>query len=101
MMDNREPFIYKTTFFGQTWRKISDGLPQKHPLAYVLNFAENPNRKGMLFAGTGNAFYWSTDDGAKWTQFKEGLPTAPVTLIRERKLSHNGVVSTTSRGNFF
>ena len=36
IMDNRDPFIYKTTDYGQTWKKISDGLPQKHPLAYAL-----------------------------------------------------------------
>src|SRR6185437_4555081 len=27
LMDNRDPFIYKTTDFGQSWTKISDGLP--------------------------------------------------------------------------
>ena len=53
MMDNREPWLYKTNDYGQTWKKISDGLPQKHPLSYALSIAENPNRKGMLFAGTG------------------------------------------------
>jgi photosystem II stability/assembly factor-like uncharacterized protein len=100
MMDNREPFIYKTTDFGQTWKKISDGLPQKHPLAYVLSVAENPNRKGMLFAGTGNAFHYSLDDGAKWTQFREGLPAAPVTWIVVPKLYHDVVVSTYGRGIF-
>ena len=74
MMDNRKPFIYKTTDFGQTWTNITDGLPEKHPLDYVMSVAENPNRKGMLFAGTGHAFYYSLDDGAHWKQFKEGLP---------------------------
>ena len=64
-MDNRDPYIYKTTDFGQTWTKISDGLPKGHPLAYAMSVAENPNRKGMLFAGTGNGFYYSLDDGAK------------------------------------
>jgi photosystem II stability/assembly factor-like uncharacterized protein len=100
MMDNREPFIYKTTDFGLTWKKISDGLPQKHPLAYVLSVAENPNRKGMIFAGTGNAFYYSIDDGAKWTQFKEGLPAAPVSWIVVPKAFHDVVVSTYGRGVF-
>ena len=27
--------------------------------------AENPNRKGMLFAGTGHGFYYTLDDGVK------------------------------------
>jgi photosystem II stability/assembly factor-like uncharacterized protein len=98
LMDNRDPFIYKTTNFGQTWTKISDGLPKGHPLAYALSVAENPNRKGMLFAGTGNAFYYSMDDGAKWTQFKEGLPAAPVTWITVQKAYHDVVISTYGRG---
>src|SRR5207248_8901960 len=60
--DNREPFIYKTTDFGSTWKKISDTLPKNHPLSYAMSVAENPNRRGMLFAGTGHAFYYSLDD---------------------------------------
>ena len=98
MMDNRDPFIYKTTDFGKTWKKLSDGLPAKHPLAYVMSVAENPNRKGMIFAGTGNAFYYSMDDGGTWTQFKEGLPAAPVTWIVAQKLYHDVIVSTYGRG---
>ena len=53
-MDNRDPWLYKTTDFGKTWTKITGDLP-KGPLAYARVIAENPNRKGMLFAGTGNA----------------------------------------------
>jgi hypothetical protein len=98
MMDNREPWLYKTTDYGQTWKKISDGLPQKHPLSYTLSIAENPNRKGMLFAGTGHAFYYSMDDGGKWTQFSEGLPASPVSWITTDKRSHDVIVSTYGRG---
>ncbi|MGH7654253.1 MAG: VPS10 domain-containing protein [Gemmatimonadaceae bacterium] len=98
IMDDRAPYLYKTADYGKTWTKISDGLPQKHPLAYVQSVAEDPNRKGMIFAGTGNAFYYSIDDGAHWTQFKDGLPAAPVTWIATDKPSHDVVVSTYGRG---
>lgn len=100
IMDNRDPFIYKTTDFGKTWKKISEGLPKGHPLAYVLSVAENPNRRGMLFAGTGNAFYYSMDDGTTWKQFREDLPPAPVTWITVQKDYHDVVVSTYGRGLF-
>jgi photosystem II stability/assembly factor-like uncharacterized protein len=97
LMDNRDPFIYKTTDFGKSWTKISDGLP-RGPLAYALSFAENPNRQGMLFAGTGNAFHYSMDDGRTWNQFKTGLPAAPVTWIEVQKRAHDVVISTYGRG---
>jgi len=98
LMDNRDPFIYKTTDFGQTWKKISDGLPARHPLAYVRTVAESPNRKGLLFAGTGHGFYYSLDDGAHWTELQTGLPRAPVTWIATQKAFHDVVVSTYGRG---
>jgi len=98
MMDDRRPYVYKTTDFGATWTRLSDGLPNDHPLSYVMAVAENPNRKGMLFAGTGHGFYYSLDDGARWTQFKEGLPAAPVTWIVVPKTWHDVVVSTYGRG---
>ncbi len=98
LMDDRDPYIYKTTDFGATWTKISDGLPKHHPLAYVKSIAENPNRKGMLFAGTGDGFYYSMDDGATWTHFQGGLPAAPVTWIVVEPRYHDVVVSTYGRG---
>ena len=97
LMDNRDPYVYKTTDFGQTWTKISGGLP-KGPLAYARVVAENPNRKGMLFAGTGNALYYSTDDGGNWKQLKDGLPAAPVSWIVVQKNYNDLVVSTYGRG---
>jgi photosystem II stability/assembly factor-like uncharacterized protein len=100
MMDNRQPFIYKTTDYGKSWTKVSDGLPSDHPLDYVMTVAENPNRKGMLFAGTGHGFFYSLDDGKRWIRFKEGLPAAPVTWIVVPKLYHDVVVSTYGRGLF-
>ena len=98
MMDNRKPFIYKTTDFGQTWTNITGDLPSAHPLDYVMSVAENPNRKGMLFAGTGHNFFYSLDDGAHWKQFNEGLPHTAVSWIVVPKQWHDVVVSTYGRG---
>jgi len=97
LMDNRDPYLFKTTDFGQTWTKISGGLP-KGPLAYTRVIAENPNRKGMLFAGSGNALYYTMDDGANWKQLKDGLPPAPVSWIVVQKTYHDLVVATYGRG---
>jgi hypothetical protein len=98
MMDNRKPFIYKTTDFGATWTNVTGDLPATHPLDYVMAVAENPNKRGMLFAGTGHSFYYSKDDGAHWTNFNEGLPHTAVSWIVVPKTWHDVVVSTYGRG---
>ena len=97
LMDNRDPYIYKTSDFGKTWKKISDGLP-KGELSYVRTITEDPNQKGLLFAGTGNAFFYSLDDGARWTEFSAGLPHAQLTWSVVQKQFHDLVVSTYGRG---
>src|SRR5438094_5746922 len=98
LMDDRRPYLYKTADFGRTWTRISGNLPSGHPLDYVLSVAEDPNRRGMLFAGTGHGFLYSLDDGAHWNPFAEGLPAAPVTWIETPKPYHDVVVSTYGRG---
>ena len=97
LVDNRDPFILKTTDYGKTWTSISSDLP-KGPLAYVRNVSEDPNCKGLLFAGTGNALYYSLDDGGHWTHFNKGLPPSPVTWTVVQKRFHDLVVSTYGRG---
>ena len=100
LMDDRKPYIYKTTDYGATWKKINGNIPTGHPLDYVLSMSGNPNRKGMLFAGTARAFYYSLDDGGTWTRFKEGLPPAPVSWITVEPRFHDVVISTYGRGLF-
>src|SRR5205823_8851552 len=59
---------------------------------------EDPNKKGLLFAGTGNALYYSLDDGAHWTNLQTGLPHATVSWAVVQKNFHDLVVSTYGRG---
>ena len=97
LVDNRDPFLYMTTDFGQTWAKISSDLP-KHSLAYTRIIAEDPNQKGLLFTGTGNGIYYSLDNGGHWTALTAGLPHAPVTWAVVQKPFHDLVISTYGRG---
>ncbi len=98
LTDGRAPLLFKTTDFGQTWKSVSGDLPSTHPLDYTLAIAENPNRNGMLFVGTGHGFYYSVDDGEHWKQLQDGLPAAPVTWVVVQKQAHDVVLSTYGRG---
>jgi photosystem II stability/assembly factor-like uncharacterized protein len=98
LMDNRDPYLFTTTDFGQTWTRIDGSLPKGHPLDYTLSIAENPHRRGMLFAGTGHGFFYSRDDGKTWTQFKDKLPAAPVNWIEVPKNAPEVAVATYGRG---
>jgi len=98
LVDNRDPYFYKTSDFGKTWTRIDNGLPKGHALDYALSIAENPHRRGMIFAGTGHAFFYSRDDGKTWTQFKGGLPAAPVNWIEVPKNAPEVAVATYGRG---
>ena len=98
LVDHRDPYLYKTADYGRTWTRLDAGLPKGHPLDYTLSIAENPRRRGMLFAGTGHAFFYSIDDGKSWTQFKDKLPAAPVTWIEVPKNAAEVAVATYGRG---
>jgi len=62
--------------------------------------AENPNREGMLFAGTGHAFYYTLDTGGHWIRFDKGLPPSPVSWINVEPRMHDVDVSTYGRGDY-
>ncbi|MEP6766615.1 MAG: hypothetical protein ABJB66_20030, partial [Gemmatimonadaceae bacterium] len=98
MMDDRKPYVYKTSDYGKTWTSIAATLPKDHPLDYAMSIAENPNRKGMLFLGTGHSIFYSMNDGTTWLPLKAGLPAAPATWIVIAKQQHDVIVSTYGRG---
>jgi photosystem II stability/assembly factor-like uncharacterized protein len=95
--DNRDPYIYRTHDFGKTWTRIDADLPRGE-LAYVRTISQDPHAEGLLFAGTGNAFYYSIDEGDHWTRLKQGLPSVPVTWSVVQKRFHDLVISTWGRG---
>src|SRR5213082_1566252 len=53
---------------------------------------EDPNREGLLYAGTEFGIFISFDNGAHWQSFQMNLPNVPVTDI---KLHHNDLIVST------
>ncbi|HEY1481295.1 MAG TPA: hypothetical protein VGF19_01120 [Candidatus Acidoferrum sp.] len=69
------PYFYRTRDTGKTWEKITTGLPDMG-IARVVR--EDPGRKGLLFAGTETAVYFSYDSGDHWQPLQFNLPAASV-----------------------
>jgi photosystem II stability/assembly factor-like uncharacterized protein len=87
-----EPYLYKTTDYGQNWEKITNGIPEEH---FTRIVREDPKRKGLLYAGTETGMYISFDDGENWQPFQLNLPIVPITDLTIK--DDNLVVATQGR----
>ncbi len=96
-VNNRDPYVYKTTDYGETWTSISGGVP-KSIFSYTHWIHEDPVRQGMLYLGTENSIYLSLDDGATWHPLQNNLPHAPVHDLVVQKNFNDLVVGTYGRG---
>ena len=72
--DDMTPHIYKTTDGGVTWKKIINGLPNEP----INSVREDAVRKGLLFAGSENAVYFSLDAGENWQSLRLNMPASSI-----------------------
>ncbi len=73
--DDFQPYLFKTSDFGQTWQKIVGGIPEDD---FTRVIREDPSRRGFLYAGTETGIYVSSDDGTTWRRLGGNLPVVPV-----------------------
>jgi photosystem II stability/assembly factor-like uncharacterized protein len=85
-MDDFAPYVFRTDDFGESWESLADGsngMPADHPVRVVR---EDPDRQGLLYAGTEFGLFVSFDDGRHWQTLQLNLPVVPVTdLVVHRK----------------
>ncbi len=86
------PYLYKTTDYGKTWKKITNGIAAEH---FTRVLREDPKQKGLLYAGTETGMYVSFDDGKVWKPFQLNLPIVPITDLAVK--DNNLVVATQGR----
>jgi photosystem II stability/assembly factor-like uncharacterized protein len=75
LLDDFRPHIYRTDNFGKNWTSITKGLPDH---AYVHAVREDPERQGLLYAGTEMGVFISFDNGLNWQSLQLNLPIVPV-----------------------
>ena len=93
-VDDMTPHIYKTTDGGATWKKIINGLPNEP----INSVREDAVRKGLLFAGSENAVYFSLDAGENWQSLKLNMPA---TSIRDLVIKDDDIVIGTHGRSFW
>ncbi|HWU78115.1 MAG TPA: hypothetical protein VN043_16575 [Rhodanobacter sp.] len=94
-LDDDTPYIYRTSDGGDSWQRIDSGIPRN---SFVNVVRADPQRKGLLYAGTERGMYVSFDDGAQWQSLQQNLP---MTSVRDIALHGNDVVLATHGRGFW
>jgi photosystem II stability/assembly factor-like uncharacterized protein len=74
-LDDNRPYLFKTTDYGASWKRLDSRLPKD---VYLHAVREDPMRRGTLFLGTERGVDYSLDDGASWRRLKLNLPAVAV-----------------------
>src|SRR5262249_19535664 len=74
-LDDMRPYLWKTTDFGKSWKRLTANLPQD---VYLHSVREDPKRRGLLYLGTERGVMISYDDGGSWQPLHLGLPPVAV-----------------------
>lgn len=74
-LDDQRPYLYRTRDYGATWQLITEGVGAS---SFLRAVREDPQTRGLLFAGTELGAYVSFDDGDHWQSLQLNLPTVAV-----------------------
>jgi photosystem II stability/assembly factor-like uncharacterized protein len=94
-LDDLRPHIYRTRDGGKTWTHITTGIPDGGIINVVR---EDPQRRGLLFAGSEQAVYVSFDDGDHWQSLRLNMPA---TSIRDLVIKDDDLVVGTHGRSFW
>ncbi|HEX9083119.1 MAG TPA: hypothetical protein VF836_00155, partial [Gemmatimonadaceae bacterium] len=94
-LDDLHPHIYRTHDGGKSWKEIVNGIPADE---VVNSVREDPVRRGLLFAGTERAAYFSLDDGEQWQPLRLNMPA---TSIRDLVIHDDDIIVGTHGRSFW
>jgi photosystem II stability/assembly factor-like uncharacterized protein len=92
--DDNKPYLYRTSDYGKSWKKITNGIPDT---TFTRVIREDPNKRGLLYAGTETGMYVSFDNGEHWHSLQLNLPVVPITDLAIQKRENELVVATQGR----
>jgi photosystem II stability/assembly factor-like uncharacterized protein len=77
-----QPYIWRTDDYGKSWARLTDGTNGIRANEPTRVAREDPDREGLLYAGTEFGMYLSFDNGKKWQPLQLNLPATPVTDLK-------------------
>jgi photosystem II stability/assembly factor-like uncharacterized protein len=95
--DVSRPYLYASVNGGASWFSITGNLPALHIASVV---ADVRSGRRILYVATEIGVYRSTDSGATWTPFSEGLPHTTVVDLAVSPDQRTLVAATDGRGMF-
>ena len=107
-VDDTKPYLFKTNDYGKSWQKITHGIPDYE---FTRVIREDPNKRGLLYAGTETGVYVSFDDGEHWQRLNEpaaakdgstaATQTLPVTPIHDLIVKGTDLIVATHGRSFW
>lgn len=96
--DDFAPYVFRTDDYGGSWDLLTNGrngIPEDYPVRTVR---EDPDRRGLLYAGTEFGVFISFNDGRNWQPLQLNLPITPVTGMR---VAHKDLIVSTQGRSFW
>ncbi len=97
LLGDFKPYVFRADNYGARMTLVTDGsngIPSDTPVRVVR---EDPEREGLLYAGTEFGLYFSLDGGTQWHRYQRDLPVTPITDIR----IHRGDLILSTMGRSF
>ena len=94
-VDDRQPYVFRTTDYGKTWSKITSGIADGH---FARAVREDHQKPGLLFLATEHGAYVCFNAGDEWQSLQMNLPDTP---IRDLVVKNDDVVLGTHGRGFW
>ncbi|HXO32515.1 MAG TPA: hypothetical protein VN901_09215 [Candidatus Acidoferrales bacterium] len=94
-VDDPAALLYRTRDYGATWQPITAGISAP---AFLRAIREDPQSRGLLFAGTELGVNVSFDDGDHWQSLQLNLP---VSSVRDLTIHGDDLVIATHGRSFW
>jgi photosystem II stability/assembly factor-like uncharacterized protein len=99
--NNWDGYLYRTQDSGESWDRIVYGETKKSDaevLGHVHCVMPDTEVEDLIWLGTEQGLWWSSDWGWSWRPWREGVPAVPVRDIAVQEREADLVLGTFGRG---